>query len=176
MSLTNLTILFMGGFCIGLLSLPALRAGWKHAGPRALAFLSVLGLLLLNFEAWGLQPLGARQLLSWLLLLASVALALHAFIVLRRHGHPQGSIDFTTSLVTAGVYRFIRHPLYASLICLAWGALLKRVVPSTIILSAAATLLLYATARLEEAFNLAKFGSAYADYVRRTKMFVPFLV
>ena len=176
MSPTKLIILFVGGLCIGLLSLPALRAGWKHAAPRSLAFLTILGLLLTNFDAWVLQPFGIRQLLSWLLLLTSVALALLAYVVLRRNGHPQGSIDFTTSLVTGGVYRFISHPLYASLICLAWGALLKRVIPSTIALAAATTLLLYATAKLEETFNLSKFGAPYADYVGRTKMFVPFLV
>jgi protein-S-isoprenylcysteine O-methyltransferase Ste14 len=176
MSLTMLTLLVVGGLCIVFLSFPAWRAGWKHAGPRSLAFLAIPALLLLNLEAWVLRPFEARQLLSWVLLMASVGLALPAFVVLRRHGHPQGSIDFTTSLVTASVYRFLRHPLYASLICLAWGTLLKRVVPSTIILAAAATLLLFATAKLEEAFNFAKFGPPNADYVGRTKMFVPLLI
>ena len=176
MSLTKVVILGLGGLCIGFLSLPAWRAGWKHAWPRSLAFLAILALLLLNLEAWVLQPFEARQVLSWLLLMTSVGLALPAFVVLRRHGRPQGSIDFTISLVTAGVYRFLRHPLYASLIFLAWGTLLKRVVPSTIILASAATLLLFATAKLEEGFNFAKFGPPYADYVRRTKMFVPLLV
>ncbi len=176
MSLTKLIIFFIAALCIGLLSLPALRAGWKHAAPRSLAFFAIFLLLLINSNAWLVQPFGVRQLLSWLLLLTSVVLALLAYDVLRQHGHPQGSIDFTTSLVTAGVYHFIRHPLYASLICLAWGALLKKVIPSTLFLAAAATLLLYATAKLEESFNLAKFGLPYADYMRQTKMFVPFLI
>ncbi len=176
MSLTKIIVLLVGGLCIGLLSLPALRAGWKHAVPRSLAFLAILGLLVINFDAWVVQPLGGRQLLSCLLLLTSVALASLGFIVLHKHGHPQGSIDLTTSLVTDGVYRFIRHPLYASLICLAWGTLLKRVVPSTIILCFSATLLLYVTARFEEVFNLDKFGPPYAGYMGRTKMFLPFLI
>jgi len=176
MSLTKLTLLVVGRLCIVFHSLPAWRAGWKHAGARSLAFLAILPLLLLNFETWVLRRFEARQVLSWVLLMTSVGLALPEFVVLRRHGHPQGNIDFTTPLVTAGVYRFLRHPLYASLICLAWGTLLKRVVPSTIILAAAATLPLYATAKLEEAFNFPKFGPPYADDVRRTKMFVPLLI
>jgi len=162
--------------CIALLSLPSLRAGWKHALPRSLAFLSILGVVLLNFDSWAVQPLATRGLFSWILLLTSIVLALHAFFVLRKYGDPQGSIDFTTTLVTAGIYRFIRHPLYASLVCLAWGALLKRLSPAAVALTIAATLLIYLTAKREEAFNASKFGPAYADYSGRTKMFVPFLI
>ena len=175
-SLAKLFVFAVGALFVALLSLPALRAGWKHAVPRSLAFLSILGVILVNLEAWAVQPLATRQLLSWTLLLTSIALALHAFFVLRKYGLPQGSIDFTTTLVSVGVYRFIRHPLYASLMYLAWGALLKSVSPASLALTVAATLLLYLTAKREEAFNGSKFGAAYADYVSRTRMFVPFLI
>ena len=176
MSPSKLVALLVGACCIAVLTLPSLRAGWRHALPRALAFLSILGVILLNIDAWAVHPLSTRGLLSWILLLTSIVLALHAFYVLRRYGVPQGSIDFTTALVTAGVYRFVRHPLYASLACLAWGALLKSVSPAAIALTITATLLLYLTAKREEAFSASKFGPAYADYVGRTKMFVPFLI
>ena len=33
--------------------------------------------------------------------------------------------ESTTTLVTAGAYRYIRHPLYESGLMLAWGAALK---------------------------------------------------
>jgi protein-S-isoprenylcysteine O-methyltransferase Ste14 len=176
MSPSKLVALLLGALCIAVLTLPSLRAGWKHALPRSLAFLSILGVFVLNIDTRALQPLTTPGLLSWILLLTSVALALHAYYVLRRYGGPQGSIDFTTTLVTAGVYRFIRHPLYASLVCLTWGVLLKQVSPAAIALTITATLLLYLTAKREEVFSASKFGPAYADYVARTKMFVPFLI
>jgi protein-S-isoprenylcysteine O-methyltransferase Ste14 len=96
--------------------------------------------------------------------------------MLRREGRPQGDIENTTRLVTEGAYRYIRHPLYASLLCLAGGAWLKHVTPLTVILFAAAAVFLYATARVEERENLARFGQAYAEYMRRTRMFIPFIL
>ena len=84
-------------------------------------------------------------------------------------------LERTTMLVTAGAYRYIRHPLYSSLLFLAWGAFFKA--PSWIggLLAAAATLFLVATARVEEAENAAFFGPAYEAYSKGTKMFIPFL-
>jgi protein-S-isoprenylcysteine O-methyltransferase Ste14 len=109
------------------------------------------------------------------MLLASIFLALHGFWLLRRVGRPQGDFENTTRLVTIGAYRYIRHPLYASLLCLAAGAWLKQVTLLTSLLFAAAAVFLYATARVEEDENLARFGAQYADYKRRTRMFIPLL-
>ena len=74
-----------------------------------------------------------RQLASWALPLTSLLLAAHGFYLLRRVGKPDRSIEDatrlgiekTTRLVRSGAYRYIRHPLYASLLALAWGAFLK---------------------------------------------------
>ena len=35
------------------------------------------------------------------------------------------AFENTVKLVEVGLYRFIRHPMYASLLLLAWGAFLK---------------------------------------------------
>jgi len=43
-------------------------------------------------------------------------------------------------------------------------------------LMAVATLFLVATARAEESENLQKFGTEYAEYMKKTRMFVPFLL
>lgn len=172
-------------FSIGiiLLSWRSFQDRSSHGFYRFFAFEAILALILLNIEFWFHQPFSVRQILSWLLLLLSLFLAVHGFMLLRRIGKPDAaiqdpmrlSIEKTTQLVKVGAYRYIRHPLYASLLCLAWGAFLKH--PSLVGagLCAIATLALYLTARVEEAENMKHFGADYAEYIQQTKMFIPYV-
>ena len=75
--------------------------------------------------------------------------------------------------MTSGIYRYIRHPLYSSLLFLAWGALLKAPAPASAALAVLASAALVATARAEERENTAKFGEEYTRYMRATKRFLP---
>ena len=149
---------------------------WRlHGFFRFFAFESILALILLNAGVWFDDPFSPLHLLAWLFLLASLFLIVHGVYLLRVIGKPQGNIEQTTTLVKIGAYKFIRHPLYASLLYLAWGAFLKQVTWVTIVLVLAASLFLFATARVEEDENANKFGGAYAEYMRDTKRFVPFV-
>lgn len=154
-----------------------------HGFPRFFAFEAVLALLVLNAPAWLAAPLAPRQIVSWLLLLASAVLVIRGVLDLRRGGprpaepgSPLFACENTENLVTTGVYRFIRHPMYSSLLFLAWGAMLK--VPSvlTVALAGVATAALIATAKIEERENVARFGDEYREYRKRTRLFVPFLL
>jgi protein-S-isoprenylcysteine O-methyltransferase Ste14 len=157
------------------LSWPFLRDPHSHGFPRIFAFESLLVLILLNVGRWIHDPFSVPQIASWCLLACSLGLAVHGFYLLHVIGKPQGGVDSTTTLVTLGAYRYIRHPLYSSLLLLGWGTFLKD--PSLLGggLAIAATAFLIATARLEEAENLRKFGDDYAAYMKATKMFIPFL-
>ncbi len=81
----------------------------------------------------------------------------------------------TSVLITVGLYRYIRHPLYGSLLFLAWGAFLKHPAWYSECLVAVATVCLIATAKADEAECLRHFGSPYLEYMSRTKMFIPYL-
>ena len=81
----------------------------------------------------------------------------------------------TERLVTSGIHHHIRHPLYSALLFLTWGAALKFVTTSTLVLAVFATLALVATAKAEEAENVTQFGQEYIDYMERTRRFVPFM-
>jgi protein-S-isoprenylcysteine O-methyltransferase Ste14 len=145
---------------------------------RFFAVESILALIVLNAPKWFAHPLAAQQLVSWVLLLTSVVTVISGSLTLRRRGQPvsHGSADFTTTnLVTTGPYRYIRHPLYASLLFLAWGTLLKAVSLSTLAMVGVATVALIATARAEEVVTTRQFGQAYRDYMARTRLFVPFV-
>jgi protein-S-isoprenylcysteine O-methyltransferase Ste14 len=85
------------------------------------------------------------------------------------------AFENTSALVTQGIYRFIRHPLYCSLILLTWGIFFKDLVWHGLVLALAATLLLFATARADEKECIRFFGDPYQVYMRGTKRFIPFI-
>lgn len=90
-------------------------------------------------------------------------------------GGPEYRFERTSQLVTSGIYRYIRHPLYASLFYGTWGAMLKEVNWLTGAVAGVTSVFLYMTARVEERENLEHFGESYQDYRRRTKMFIPYI-
>ncbi len=161
----------------------SLLAPRSHGLYRFLAWETILVLILLNVEAWFRDPFSWHQIVSWTLLVLSIILVLHGAHLLRVVGKPDKQrqdaslvgIERTTTLVTVGAYRYIRHPLYSSLLFLAWGVFFKE--PSWVggLLAGLGTLFLVATARIEEAENVHFFGPTYEAYMKQTKMFIPFL-
>lgn len=147
----------------------------KHGFSRYFAFEALLGLVFLNAQGWFLDPLTPRQILSWVFLTSSLLLAVYGFRLLRTIGQPEGPIERTTQLVTAGAYKYIRHPLYSSLILLGAGIYLKGISLESGLLFLLLTGFLFATAKIEETENLNKFGQEYRRYMQRTKMFIPFI-
>jgi protein-S-isoprenylcysteine O-methyltransferase Ste14 len=142
---------------------------------RFFGFEAIFALILVNSPSWFVEPLSLPQIGSWILLSGSVLLAVYSYALLRSIGKPTGGIEKTTRLVDVGVYRFIRHPLYASLVLFSCGALLKHISPLAVCLTIFASLCLILTALMEERENLRKFGGSYADYLRRTRRFLPFV-
>jgi protein-S-isoprenylcysteine O-methyltransferase Ste14 len=103
-------------------------------------------------------------------------MAAHGFYLLKVTGKPRKGIEDTTVLVRRGAYRYIRHPLYTSLLLLGWGAFLKDVSLFSTAFVLLATAFVYITARIEETENREKFGASYEQYMKSTKMFIPFLL
>jgi protein-S-isoprenylcysteine O-methyltransferase Ste14 len=170
------TIIFLVG-SIGIIwiSIPSLRHPGSHGFYRFFAWEIILGMFVINLRGWFTDPFAWHQIISWILLSASLAPIIFGVILLRSVGKPTDALEATTQLVTNGIYRFIRHPLYASLVYLTWGIFFKS--PSILdgCLVAVTTAFLFITARADEAECRVKFGNAYADYIKNTKMFVPFV-
>ena len=146
-----------------------------HGFFRFFAWEAILALILLNVDVWFRDPFSLLQIVSWILLVICIALVIHGFYLLRVIGKPQGDFENTTVLVKKGAYKYIRHPLYSSLLFLAWGAFLKDISISSIALVILSTIFLVLTARMEEQENIARFGKSYADYIKETRMFIPFI-
>jgi len=147
----------------------------SHGFYRFFAFEFILALIVLNLEGWFRDPFSPLQIISWVLLICSIVLAAHGFYLLRVVGRPKSGIESTTALVKLGAYKYIRHPLYSSLLFLAWGAFFKDVSFPGSILALVCTVFIVATGKIEEAENLDKFGAEYAAYIKTTRMFIPFL-
>jgi protein-S-isoprenylcysteine O-methyltransferase Ste14 len=170
------SILFVAGSGLILwVSRPSLRQPGSHGFYRFFAWEIILGMLALNLRGWFVNPGAWYQVLSWILLFGSLIPIIYGVVLLRLVGKPTDELEATTQLVTKGIYRFIRHPLYASLLYLAWGIFFKSPSLLELCLAGVATAFLYATARADEAECRVKFGEQYEAYMQKTKMFVPFL-
>ena len=166
-----------------LVSWASFRDVRSHGFFRFFAWECILALILLNIAGWFLSPFSLHQIVSWILLIVSGFLVIHGAYLLRAIGKPESKrkdayligIEKTTVLVTNGAYKYIRHPLYSSLLFLGWGVFFKD--PSLVggILVVIATAFLVVAAKVEEAENIRFFGSAYRTYMKETKMFIPFL-
>lgn len=161
----------------------ALFRSYSHGFYRFFALESILALVLLNFLQWFKNPFSFQQLISWFLLLISIFLAAHGLYLLCIVGKPNRNrsddelfaFEKTTILVSVGVYKYIRHPLYSSLLFFTWGVFFKCPSWLGLLLVFFASFFLFFTAKSDEYECLQHFGSAYQIYMRGTKRFVPFL-
>ena len=144
---------------------------------RFLGFECLILLIVWNTSGWFREPFSVLQIVSWTILALSTALAVHGVHLLKSVGRAKRRVmEDTQAVVEIGAYRYIRHPLYASLLLLGWGVFFKGVDLPSGVLALAATAFWITTARHEERFNVDRFGAAYTAYMKRTKMFVPFLL
>jgi len=134
----------------------------------------LLIMLFLNIDFWLDDPFCLRQILSWISLALSIVFVLSGVIAFKKFGQPIEELK-GPHLITQGIFRFIRHPLYSSLIFLSVGILLKHIRISTLLLAAISIVLVTVTAVREEKSLKEKFGSIYDDYKKVTKRFIPFI-
>lgn len=169
-------ILFISGSIIIVwVSMPSLRRPGSHGYFRFFAWECIWGLFMTNARAWFVHLYAWNQIISWILLIISLYPLISGVYLLRNAGRPTDALEATTQLVQKGIYRFIRHPLYASLLYLAWGIFFKSpsLLGSCLVMVVSA--FLYATATADERECLTKFGNDYAIYVKKTRMFIPFV-
>lgn len=147
-----------------------------HGIARFFAFESVFILVLLNFRVWFSSPFSVHQIISWILLILSAWIAIAGYLTLKRRGKPDSNFENTSVLVRSGLYGFVRHPLYLSIFLLGTGVMLKHMGILQLCLGVVNMAAIYITARIEENEMIAKFGDEYREYMKETRMFIPFLV
>jgi protein-S-isoprenylcysteine O-methyltransferase Ste14 len=138
----------------------------------------------MNMDYWFVNPFSIRQIIAWLFLIISLVLIIQGVRLFRQKGNIDQTredpalvgVEKTTDLVTTGLYRYIRHPFYSSLLFLGWGILLKNITWIGILMAVANTVFLAVTARMEEEENIRYFGDSYREYMKQTRMFIPFVI
>lgn len=156
----------------------------SHGFYRFIAWEFMLGIFVMNMHVWNAAANSAHQIISGILFAVSLFLVLLGVGLL----HLSGKLDSerseahlfefekTTKLVTTGLYGYIRHPIYDSLFLLCWGFFFKQPSLTGGLLAVIACGFLVAAARMEETENIRYFGDEYREYMKRTKMFVPFIL
>jgi protein-S-isoprenylcysteine O-methyltransferase Ste14 len=174
--INHLPILIIGTIFILLFSwFVSIKERRYHGIPRFFAFEGLLLLGLLNSPVWFKDPLSILQICSWLLFIISIYYALTAFNLFQQHGKPGRNFENTTKLVTTGLYRYIRHPMYGSLLIFGLGIFLKSISWQSFILLMIIAVALFITCKVEEKEMKKKFGDEYENYITKTKMFIPYL-
>jgi protein-S-isoprenylcysteine O-methyltransferase Ste14 len=141
------------------------------------AAFGVVGVQLLGISLFALpQKIVVLQLLGFLLVLTG-------FVVSIKGRQDLGTnwarcydyqVKHKQTLVTYGIYRFIRHPLYSGIALLLIGAELLMqsylVIPYLFLFLGANQ-----QAKWEEQLLIKHFGDQYRDYMKRTKRLLPFI-
>ena len=169
--------------CLWYISRASVRVVGSHGFYRFFAWEAITALILLNFDMWFVRPLSLFQIISWIFLLVSLVLLWNGYTMIRSKGKPNKqrqdntlfTLEKTSVLMTSGVYKYIRHPLYGSLLFLAWGVFLKNVTWPSLCMVTGATACLVLTATADEAECIRYFGPSYKEYMSHTKMFIPFI-
>lgn len=156
----------------------------SHGFYRFFGWEATLLLIVNNYHNWFDNILQWNQITSSILLVYSLVLAFGGgwFLLVkgkrdyaRKETHLFG-FEKTAVLVETGIYRYIRHPLYASLVFLSWGVFFKNISGQMVVVSLLATFFYYKTMKVEEKENISYFGEAYSDYMKRSKMMLPFIL
>jgi len=166
----------------------------SHGFWRFWGFSATLYLVIAALPVWIVEPGSLCQIVSFALLFLSLYYVLHGVWLLHRHGgraerdqSPETlGFERTARLVTRGLYRYVRHPMYGSLIFLSWGCFLKLPaaagsiatggIAAGAIAAIAATIFYFVTAKYDERECLDVFGEDYRTYMKRSRMFMPFVV
>jgi protein-S-isoprenylcysteine O-methyltransferase Ste14 len=182
--MTEILIFIAMSIAILLVSKNSLKSPKSHGYYRFFAWECIAAQFALNFKFWVFNPFSWYQIISWGLLCVSIIPLAFGVRSLISQGKPAEkrigneellAFEKTTTLVTTGIYQWIRHPLYSSLLFLSWGIFFKAPSLVGILLAAAATFFLIATARADEAECALFFGKSYQDYRTHTKKFIPFI-
>lgn len=181
--MSNLLIFGILLFFVTAISWRTIFDSKTHGFYRYFSWICMSWLFASNYKFWFTNPFNLYQIFSWILLFYSAYLVIAGLLLILRIGKPSHERDEknlfgfekTTELVETGVFKHTRHPLYASLIFVTWAIYFKNPTLSLILFALLSSFFLYITSRFDEKECINYFGDKYKNYMKRTKMFIPFI-
>jgi protein-S-isoprenylcysteine O-methyltransferase Ste14 len=116
---------------------------------------------------WSYVMLGVQGLSALLLIVALLQTDTLSFIGIRQLFEEEKP----GQLVTRGLYKLVRHPLYTFSLLFIWAS--PNMSQNSLVFYLGVTLYVFIGAYFEERKLLRDFGEAYADYKRRTSFLIP---
>jgi protein-S-isoprenylcysteine O-methyltransferase Ste14 len=140
-------------------------------------FISVIVLGLTRFENFMLKKSGITflQYVSIIFFIAGIFFIVSSFVSLKRIGRPTSGLEDTTIMIRRGIFRILRHPLYLGLSLITIGFLFAYQAIALIIIGIIAIILFYIASKVEDSYNVKKFGSRYAEYIKNIPLWNFFL-
>lgn len=163
---------------------PFVLTGWHSKGTTVKDSRSRWGVLLqmLGYAALWQGHFWERTLAAWQVALSVVLLGLAVLLgwtgarALGRHLRLDAALRADHQLVRSGPYRFVRHPIYASMLCLLLGNAVMIAGPAFFVTGLA--LFLIGTeirVRIEDRLLAERFGMEFVAYRRRVSAYIPFV-
>ncbi|HUI40249.1 MAG TPA: isoprenylcysteine carboxylmethyltransferase family protein, partial [Methanothrix sp.] len=106
---------------------------------------------------------------------AGITFAIWARYILGTNWSRNPEIKVGHELVTAGPYRFVRHPIYTGIILAILGSSLVDGRLRDLVLLAMVTLAFFMRSRIEERLMMRQFPEAYSEYKKNVKSLIPFV-
>lgn len=106
---------------------------------------------------------------------AAALLMLWARIAFGWRSFHAGAQPTAGGIVTRGPYRWVRHPIYLAILVFTWAGVASRGAILGILLAIVATAAIAVRIGTEEALVVERYPE-YAEYARRTKRLIPFVL
>lgn len=153
---------------------------WDLNPPKRYRFLFGIGVMvghwLAAFEGPELHriPGGWSNVGIWIMILVTLLMQYNATLYLAKYSE---KIVVPTAVVQFGPYRWVRHPIYASLMLLfATYCIALRAPLSSLFVVAVCVLYYEQKAKMEEALMVETFGESYLEYASKVRYkFIPFV-
>jgi protein-S-isoprenylcysteine O-methyltransferase Ste14 len=123
---------------------------------------------------WARMPPGWRFVLAFLFLGIAGVLSWTSTWALGRQWRVDAGLSADHELVTAGAYRYIRHPIYCSMLCLLLGT--GFMITPWLLFLISALLFVAGTeirVRVEDNLLASRFGERFREYQQRVPAYVP---
>ena len=126
-------------------------------------------------EPQELRMFTVQNILGLGLMVIGYAVAFVATITLRRSYSSTLVIKADHQLITGGIYRFVRHPIYLGVILVCFGIPTSVSSVYGLLVMSAMIPIFINRIRIEEELLIAEFGETYLAYKKTTRKLVPFI-